>query len=184
MLEVLLLAFALSMDAFAVSVGLGVKSINFDKKLAFKAALLFGFFQAFMPLIGYLASVGLGSFIESIDHWVAFLLLGAIGGKMLYESFNENTEDTIAHVTNRVLLILAIATSIDAMAAGFTLGLLDLNPFVSMVVIGIITFIFSFLGVFLGTRGGTFLEDKAEKAGGVILIGIAFKILIEHLFMS
>jgi len=137
-----------------------------------------------MPLFGYLASVGLGTFITAFDHWIAFLLLGAIGGKMLYESFNENTEDAIAQVTNRVLLILAIATSIDAMAAGFTLGLLDVNPFVSMIIIGVITFIFSFIGVFLGTKGGTFLEDKAEKIGGVILIGIGFKILIEHLFFS
>jgi putative Mn2+ efflux pump MntP len=180
MLEVLLLAFALSMDAFAVSVGLGVKSQNFNKTLALKAAIFFGVFQALMPLFGYLASLGLGSVIESIDHWIAFILLSGIGGKMLYESFQENTEDEISIITNKVLLILAIATSIDAMAAGFTLGLMSLNPFVSMFLIGIITFIFSYLGVFLGTKGGTFLEDKAEKIGGVILIAIGCKILIEH----
>ncbi len=180
MIEVLLLAFALSMDAFAVSVGLGVKSQDFNKALALKAALFFGIFQALMPLIGYLASLGIGSVIESIDHWVAFLLLSAIGGKMLYESFQENTEDEISIITNKVLLILAIATSIDAMAAGFTLGLLALNPFISMILIGIITFLFSYLGVFLGTKGGTFLEDKAEKIGGAILIAIGCKILIEH----
>lgn len=182
MVEVLLLAFALSMDAFAVSVGLGVKSQTFSKSLAIRAAFLFGFFQALMPLFGYLASIGLGTFIASLDHWIAFVLLGAIGGKMLYESFQENTEEGIASTANRVLLMLAIATSIDAMAAGFTLNLLDLNPFVSMVIIGIVTFAFSFLGVFIGTKGGAFLEDKAEKIGGVILIGIGFKILIEHLF--
>jgi putative Mn2+ efflux pump MntP len=180
MLEVLLLAFALSMDAFAVSVGLGVKSQNFNKTLALKAAIFFGVFQALMPLFGYLASLGLGSVIESIDHWIAFILLSGIGGKMLYESFQENTEDEISIITNKVLLILAIATSIDALAAGFTLGLMSLNPFVSMFLIGIITFIFSYLGVFLGTKGGTFLEDKAEKIGGVILIAIGCKILIEH----
>ncbi len=180
MLEVLLLAFALSMDAFAVSVGLGVKSQNFNKVLALKVALFFGIFQALMPLIGYLASLGIGSVIESIDHWIAFFLLSAIGGKMLYESFQENTEDEIAIITNKVLLILAIATSIDAMAAGFTLGLLALNPFISMVIIGIITFLFSYIGVFLGTKGGSFLENKAEKLGGVILIAIGCKILIEH----
>ena len=184
MLEVLLLSFALSMDAFAVSIGLGVKSQTFDKKLALKVGLFFGFFQAFMPLVGYLASIGLGSFITEIDHWVAFVLLAGIGGKMLYESYQEKTEEEIAIVTNKVLLLLAIATSIDAMAAGFTLGLLDLNPFLSMILIGIITFLFSFFGVFVGTKGGSFLEDKAEKLGGIVLIGIGLKILIEHTLFS
>lgn len=184
MLEVLLLAFALSMDAFAVSIGLGVKSETFNKSLALKAAVFFGLFQALMPLLGYLASVGLSTFIESIDHWIAFILLSAIGGKMLYESFQEGTEDEIAIITNKVLLLLAIATSIDAMAAGFTLNLLQLNPFISMIIIGVITFIFSFFGVFIGVKGGTVIEDKAEKIGGIILIGIGVKILIEHLFFK
>ena len=125
MLEVLLLAFALSMDAFAVSIGLGVKTQSFDKKFALKVGLFFGLFQALMPLVGHLASIGLGSFITEIDHWVAFVLLAGIGAKMLYESFGEKTEEEIAIVTNKVLLLLAIATSIDAMAAGFTLSLLS-----------------------------------------------------------
>ena len=180
MLEVLLLSFALAMDAFAVSIGLGVKSIKFDKKLALKAAFLFGLLQGIMPLFGYLASIGLGSFIESIDHWVAFILLSLIGGKMLYESFQEGTEDEISTITNKVLLLLAIATSIDAMAAGFTLNLLELNPFISMFLIGIVTFILSYIGVYIGTTSGSFLEDKAEIIGGVILILIGIKILIEH----
>lgn len=184
MLEVLLLAFALSMDAFAVSIGLGVKSVKFDKSLAFKVALLFGFFQGFMPLTGYLASMGLGSLITSIDHWVAFILLSLIGGKMLYESFSEGTEDEIAIISNKVLLILAIATSIDAMAAGFTLGLMDLNPFISMALIATVTFLFSYFGVYIATKSGSFLEDKAEKIGGIILIGIGLKILIEHTLLS
>ncbi len=181
MLEVLLLAVALSMDAFAVSVGIGVKSQSFSRTLAIKIALFFGFFQAFMPFIGYLASVGLGTLIESIDHWVAFILLSTIGVKMLYESFQEATEDEITQISNRVLLVLAIATSIDAMAAGFTLILLNLHPFVSMIIIGIITFVFSYFGVYMGTKGGSYLEDKAERIGGIILIGIGVKILIEHL---
>ncbi len=181
MIEVLLLAVALSMDAFAVSIGIGVKAKSFDKALAFKAALLFGIFQGVMPLFGYLASVGLGRFIESIDHWIAFLLLTLIGGKMLYDSFGENTEEEISSTTNKVLLLLAVATSIDAMAAGFTLDLMALNPFVSMIIIGLITFIFSFLGVFAGTKGASALEDKAEKLGGVVLIAIGAKILLEHL---
>ncbi len=180
MLEVFLLAFALSMDAFAVSIGLGVKNREFSKVLALKVALLFGFFQGLMPLFGYLASLGLGSIIESIDHWVAFILLSAIGGKMLYDSFGENTEEEITNITNKVLLLLAIATSIDAMAAGFTLNLLALNPFVSMIVIGLVTYIFSYFGVFIGSRGGGYIESKAEKLGGIVLIGIGLKILGEH----
>lgn len=180
MLEVFLLAFALSMDAFAVSIGLGVKNREFSKILALKVALFFGLFQGLMPFFGYLASLGLGSIIESIDHWVAFILLSAIGGKMLYDSFGENTEDEIANITNKVLLLLAIATSIDAMAAGFTLNLLALNPFVSMIVIGIVTYIFSYIGVFVGSRGGGYIENRAEKLGGIVLIGIGLKILAEH----
>ncbi len=180
MIEVLLLAFALAMDAFAVSIGLGVKNKVFDKTLALKAALYFGIFQGLMPLIGYLASIGIGSLIESIDHWVAFFLLTLIGGKMLYESFQENTEDDINVITNKVLLLLAIATSIDAMAAGFTLNLMKIDPFISMAVIAAVTFVFSYLGVFIGSKGGSFFEDKAEKLGGVVLIGIGVKILIEH----
>jgi putative Mn2+ efflux pump MntP len=133
-----------------------------------------------MPLFGYLASVGLGTIIESVDHWVAFFLLAAIGGKMLYESFGENTEDEIANITNKVLLLLGIATSIDAMAAGFTLNLLDLNPFASMIIIGLVTYIFSYIGVFVGSRGGGYIESKAEKLGGIVLIGIGVKILFEH----
>lgn len=180
MLEVFLLAFALSMDAFAVSIGLGVKNREFSKILALKVALLFGLFQGLMPLFGYLASLGLGSIIESIDHWVAFLLLSAIGSKMLYDSFGENTEEEIANITNKVLLLLAIATSIDAMAAGFTLNLLTINPFVSMIIIGVVTYTFSFIGVFVGSKGGGYIEEKAEKLGGIVLIGIGLKILIEH----
>lgn len=183
MFEVLLLAFALSMDAFAVAIGLGVKARKFDFTLALKAGLFFGIFQGIMPLFGYLASLGIGSFIESIDHWVAFVLLAAIGGKMFYESFGENTEDEISIISNKVLLILAIATSIDAMAAGFTLDLMDLNPFISMVLIAIVTLIFSFIGVFVGTKGGEFLESQAERLGGIVLIGIGLKILIEHTFL-
>lgn len=180
MFEVFLLAFALSMDAFAVSIGLGVKSKIFSKAFALKVALFFGIFQGLMPLAGYLASIGVGSFIESIDHWVTFFLLSLIGGKMVYESFGENTEDEISIITNKVLFILAVATSIDAMAAGFTLNLLSLDPYLSMILIGVVTFIFSFAGVYMGTKGGSVLENRAEKLGGVVLILIGLKILLEH----
>lgn len=184
MIEVLFLAFALSMDAFAVSVGIGVKNNSFTKLLATKVGLFFGVFQGIMPLFGYMASIGVGSFIESVDHWIAFVLLSLIGGKMIYESFGEKVEEEFAAFTNKVLLLLAVATSIDALAAGFTLGLLELNPFVSMVFIAIVTFIFSYAGVFWGTKGGSFLEEKAEIFGGVMLVGIGVKILLTHTLFS
>ncbi|HSR73825.1 MAG TPA: manganese efflux pump, partial [Sulfurovum sp.] len=142
MIELIILAIALSMDAFAVSLGLGAKQATFDKWLAIKVGLFFGFFQGFMPLIGYLAGIGLASFMESIDHWVAFVLLALIGAKMVYESFGEPVEEEIAQITNKVLLLLAIATSIDAMAAGFTLTLMATTVAVSVIVIGLTTFIF------------------------------------------
>jgi len=182
MIEVILLALALSMDAFAVAIGIGVKQGKFDMKLAIKVGLFFGIFQGIMPLFGYLASLGLGTYITEYDHWIAFVLLALIGCKMIYESFGENTEDEFTSFTNKVLLILAIATSIDAMAAGFTLNLLEVNPFVSMVLIGMITYVFSFFGVYLGTKSGGMLEDKAEFLGGVVLVGIGIKILLSHIF--
>lgn len=180
MFELFILAIALSMDAFAVSLGLGAKQATFDKWLAIKVGLFFGFFQAFMPLIGYLAGIGLASFMESIDHWVAFFLLALIGSKMVYESFGEPVEEEIAQITNKVLLLLAIATSIDAMAAGFTLTLMETGIALSVLIIGLTTFIFSYVGVWFGTRGGAYLESKAELLGGIVLIGIGLKILIEH----
>ena len=184
MIELFILAIALSMDAFAVSLGLGAKQPEANRWLALKVAVFFGFFQGFMPLIGYLAGVGLASFIESIDHWVAFVLLAAIGGKMVYESFGDPVEEEITKVTNKVLLLLAIATSIDAMAAGFTLMLMGPAIIVSVLVIGTVTFLFSYGGVLLGARGGAYLESRAELLGGVVLIAIGLKILIEHTLLG
>ncbi len=180
MFEVMLLAVALSMDAFAVSIGLGAKKAEPALKLALKAGLFFGFFQALMPLIGYLAGIGFLEYIEDVDHWVAFILLAAIGGKMVYESFSEEIGEDLAKITTKVMMILAIATSIDALAAGFTLTFFTLEPFVSILLIGITTFIFSMAGVYFGEKTGTFLESRAELLGGLILIGIGVKILAEH----
>lgn len=182
MIDVIILAVALSMDAFAVSIGLGAKKYRDTKLIAFKVALLFGFFQAFMPLVGYFAGVGLGQYIESIDHWIAFLLLFAIGAKMIYESRSEDTTEDISHISNHILLTLAIATSIDAMAAGFTLSLFDIPVWISILLIGATTFIFSYIGVFVGFKSGIWLENKAEFIGGITLVGIGIKILWEHLF--
>lgn len=178
MIEVLILAVALSMDAFAVSIGLGSKHVLKTRTLAAQAAIYFGLFQALMPLIGFFGGKGVFGWVEAYAHWIAFSLLLLIGGKMIYESVVEGVEEDIAQITHRVLLILAIATSIDAMAAGFTLALIEVNPFVACLIIGCVTFMFSWLGVYVGAKSGTFLESKAELLGGVILILMGFKVLL------
>ncbi|AXH14016.1 manganese efflux pump MntP [Malaciobacter mytili LMG 24559] len=181
MLEVFILAVALSMDAFAVSIGLGIKNSKNLKTLAFKAGVYFGFFQALMPFIGYIGGVGLKDIIKDFDYWIAFFILQIIGSKMIYEAFYENIEKQIKVISNKVLFTLAIATSIDALATGFTLHLFSLNIYISLLLIGIITFIFSFLGVFIGSKGNAKYEKKAEIFGGVILIVIGFKILFKNI---
>jgi len=179
MIEVLVLAVALSMDAFAVSIGLGAKHNSKVVPLGLMSAIYFGIFQGVMPLIGYLGGKGVLSWIASYAQWIAFLLLVLIGAKMLYESFSEGIEADISQITHRVMLILAIATSIDAMAAGFTLTLLEVNPFLACILIASITSIFSWLGVYIGAKSGTWLESKAAFLGGATLIIMAIKILIE-----
>lgn len=178
MIEVLILSVALSMDAFAVSIGLGSKNKKNTTLLALTAGIYFGIFQGLMPLIGYLAGKGVLGWVESYAPWIAFVLLSFIGGKMIYESFVEGIEEDIAIITHRVMLVLAIETSIDAMAAGFTLTLIDFNPFLACLIIGVATFCFSWAGVFIGHKSGTWLESKAELLGGVILVIIGFKVLL------
>lgn len=177
MIEVLSLAFALSMDAFAVSIGLGAKQNSEYRSLALKAGLFFGIFQALMPLIGYLGGRGLLGFVSTYAHYIAFGLLLLIGAKMIYEGVNEGVEEEFSKITNKVMLTLAIATSIDAMAAGFSLMLLELNPLLACGIIGFTTFIISFIGVYVGKFSGTWLESKAEIFGGVVLVVIGFRIL-------
>ncbi len=178
MIEVFILAFALSMDAFAVSIGLGVKEKSDSGKLALQAAAFFGIFQAIMPFIGYVGGVGLTHYIQGYDTLIAFILLCFIGAKMIYEAFGENVEEEISLVSNKVLLMLAIATSIDAMAAGFSLHLLSVNIYLALMIIGSVTFFISILGVYIGQKGGAQFESQAEILGGVVLIMIAFKILL------
>lgn len=178
MIEVFILAVALSMDAFAVSVGLGSKQIKKTGSLALTAAIYFGVFQALMPLIGFFGGKGVLDWVEDYAHWIAFFLLLLVGGKMIYEAVSEGIEEDIAQITHKVMLILAIATSIDAMAAGFTLNLLEINPLIACTIIGATTFAFSLAGVFVGAKSGTWLESKAELLGGAILILIGFKLLL------
>lgn len=175
MLEVIILAIALSMDAFAVSIGLGSKGDT--KGLGLKAGLYFGVFQALMPFIGYLGGKGVLGWVEDYAQWIAFALLALIGGKMIYESLHEGIEEDITALTHRMMLLLAIATSIDAMAAGFSLTLLEVDAYLACAIIGITTFAFSWIGVRIGEKSGTLLESKAEMFGGVVLILIGIKML-------
>jgi manganese efflux pump family protein len=177
MFEVIVLAVALSMDAFAVSIGLGSKGDT--RGLGLKAGLFFGIFQALMPFIGYLGGKGILGWADAYSHWIAFGLLALIGGKMIYEGLQESIEEDIAAITNKMMLLLAIATSIDAMAAGFSLTLLDINAYLACLIIGVTTFAFSWVGVEIGKRSGTWLESKAEIFGGVVLILIGVKMLVD-----
>jgi putative Mn2+ efflux pump MntP len=176
MFETVVLAVALSMDAFAVSIGLGSKG-NI-RGLGLKAGLFFGSFQALMPFIGYLAGKGVLGWVEAYAHGIAFGLLVLIGAKMIYEGFQEGIEEDIIGITNKTMLLLSIATSIDAMAAGFSLTLLDINAYLACLVIGMTTCIFSWLGVRIGNNSGTWLESKSEIFGGVVLILIGVKLLV------
>lgn len=176
MFEIIVLAVALSMDAFAVSIGLGSKGNT--RGLGLKAGSFFGTFQALMPFIGYLGGKGVLGWVDSYTHWIAFGLLALIGAKMIYEGLQEGIEDDIKEITNKMMLLLAIATSIDAMAAGFSLTLLDINAYLACLIIGVTTFIFSWVGVRIGKSSGTWLESKAEIFGGTVLILIGIKLLV------
>lgn len=180
LIEVLFLAVALSMDAFAVSIGLGSREQRVNLTvLALKAGLWFGIFQGVMPLIGYLGGRGVLSWIENYAPWVAFILLLLVGGKMIYDSFGDDHDDTAETSTGfRVMLLLAIATSIDAVAAGFSLNLLAVDAYLACLIIALTTFLFSWVAVFIGYHSGTWLESRAELFGGTILILIGLKLLL------
>jgi putative Mn2+ efflux pump MntP len=177
MLDILILAIALSMDAFAVSIGLGAKRCSIAVS-GLKAGLFFGGFQAAMPFIGYLGGRGILGWVDAYAHWIAFGLLTLIGAKMLYEGLQEGIEEDIANVSDKMMLLLAIATSIDAMAAGFSLTLINFNAYLACIIIGITTFAFSWTGVLIGRQSGTWLESKAEIFGGAVLILMGIKILL------
>lgn len=168
------------MDAFAVAVASGFVVKRPKLRDAFMMALFFGGFQALMPSLGWAAGTALKNLISSCDHWIAFGLLLLIGIKMIAESFETEKEPT--HPFDfPVLFALAVATSIDALAAGVSFALLKIAVGFAVVIIGTVTFLFSFLGVFIGKRFGHFLEHKVKIVGGAILILIGTKILVEHL---
>lgn len=182
LLTIILLAVGLAMDAFAVSIVTGSVYRELHIRHALRMALFFGAFQSLMPLVGSLAGLGLREHIAAYDHWIAFGLLGLIGGKMIYEAFRiEAAEKKLDPSNLLILLTLSVATSIDALAVGFTLSLLVSSLAFAVIVIGVITFGLSYAGVFVGKRFGHFCESKIEILGGLILIGIGLKILIQHL---
>lgn len=178
---IFLTGIGLAMDAFAVAICKGLKMQKLNYKQTGLIALFFGGFQAIMPFIGWALGKSFESYIKSIDHWVAFVLLLFIGGKMAYESFKSDNDDCCACFDIKELTILAIATSIDALAVGIAFALKDINIFLAILVIGIVTFILSALGVFIGHKFGAVYKSKAELAGGIILILIGTKILLEDL---
>ena len=185
-LTIIVIAIGLAMDAFAVSIATGATYKKSKSYHAFRIAFAFGGFQAIMPILGWLAGLTLREVIRDYDHWVAFILLAFIGGKMIYESFKiKDAQKKTDALSTAVLLVLALATSIDALAVGITFSFLLAGSLaIAVIIIGLITFAFSYAGFYLGKRFGHFFETGIEALGGLILLAIGTKILLEHLFFS
>lgn len=200
-LSIVLTGFGLAMDAFAVSVAKGITLTRIRVKDALKVALFFGGFQAIMPLIGWGAGRYFADYIKAFDHWIAFILLSLIGGKMVFEAIKEKREEkgevsvtleafedsglemvrsSNDELSTKNLTILAIATSIDALAVGVSFAFLGISIVQSVIIIGVITFVLCFLGVIIGEKLGDIFKNYAEIIGGVILILIGINILLEH----
>ena len=191
------ISIGLAMDAFAVSISTGAAYRRADARDALKTALFFGFFQALMPMIGWLTGTAFTQFIASVDHWIALILLGYLGGKMLLEALKKNHElcpytknnlELQGYADTRSLLTMAVATSIDALATGLLLpsavGAAELSSMlISVGSIGLITFLICFGGVYIGKKFGELCSGKAEIFGGAVLILIGLKIFIEHMFL-
>jgi putative Mn2+ efflux pump MntP len=187
MLEVILLSVALSMDVFAVSIGIGVNQSGKSQPAlkgesrslgAFTIAIYFAVFHAVLPLLGYLGGVTLFAWFESLSQWIGFSILLSLGLKSIYNSFQNTADEAPPSLTHNALLMLALATSIDAFATGFTLALMSLSPYLSCLIIGLTTLLFSLFGFFLGGKSHQKFTFKAEFFGGIILIIVAFKILL------
>ena len=175
LLTIFLIAIGLSLDAFAVSITAGAVMKYFNSGDAFKMAFFFGAFQLVMPVVGWLSGLTLKNFISGVDHWIAFGLLLLIGCKMIYESFKIDKEKS--GVNTMALLGLALATSIDALAVGLSLSFLNVAIAMPAIIIGTVTFLLSFFGVFVGHKFGRLFAGKIEIAGGIVIIGIGLRIL-------
>lgn len=184
-IELLLMGIGLAMDAFAVSVckGLGMSKVN--KKQAVTIGLFFGGFQALMPFIGWVLGKQFEKYITSVDHWIAFILLGFIGGKMMVEALKPEPEETVEKqdvpLDLKEMFVLAVATSIDALAVGITFAFLGTPIVEAITIIGVTTFVISIGGVYIGNFFGSKYKNRAEFVGGLILVLLGLKILLEHL---
>ena len=178
--SIFLTGFALSMDAFAVSVtkGMTLKKINLS--IATKIAFLFGLFQGVMPFIGWLFGMNFELYIRSIDHWIVVFLLSFLGIKMIIEAIKNDNSDDSTYLDNKELIILSIATSIDALAVGVTFAFLNIDIIPICVSIGVITFLVCFIGVLIGKKIGSVFKNYAQIVGGIILVLIGLNILNEH----
>lgn len=179
---ILFIAFGLSLDAFAVSVASGVIIRHQRFKRALTFGVTFGSFQMFMPIIGFATGRTMQAYVGVLDHWVAFVLLCGVGLKMIIEAVRiDEMEEASPDITGLMLLGLALATSIDSLAVGISFAFLQVGIVLPVVVIGVVTFLMSYAGVFIGNRFGGMFEKKVEFAGGLVLIAIGVKILLEHL---
>jgi len=185
LLTILVLALSLAMDAFAVSISAGLLLPKLSFRAVFRLAWHFGFFQFLMPILGWLAGLSVRGWIEPYDHWIAFGLLGFIGGKMIYESFQMKTFSRQNDPTRGWnLILLSLATSIDALAVGLSMALVGIRIWLPCIIIGVIAGLMTILGMFLGRRLGRLLGGKMEFIGGLLLIGIGLKILLKHLLSA
>ncbi len=188
-LSIFVIAVGLAMDAFAVSISAGVTIKHPTIRDMFKFGLFFGLFQFIMPVLGFFGSRTFSVYIEAVDHWVAFGVLVIIGGKMLYETFQK--DDACSPCTGssqslfplKKMTLLAIATSIDAMAVGISFAVTDTNIWLAALIIGLIAFVISYSGIYIGKKLGCVFQKGAEQLGGVILIAIGVKILAEHFWL-
>lgn len=189
-ISILLIAVGLAMDAFAVAVtnGLALKKVKIIH--AFKFGIFFGFFQFIMPVIGWFCSKNFSSAIEKFDHWIAFILLVIIGGNMFIETFKKSKDNNIFDeniLSFKNMIMLAVATSIDALAVGVSFAFIQsdngLNIWSASLIIGAVAFIMSYIGLMIGKKIGGMFQKNAERIGGLILIGIGIKILVEHLYL-
>ena len=179
--ELLLIGIGLSMDAFAVSIGKGLSTKSLTPRHYLSVGVWFGGFQALMPIVGFLLGVSFASLVESFDHWIAFVLLGIIGSNMIRESLKGDECEIHPDFSARAMFMLAIATSIDALAVGVSFAFLQIDILPAASIIGVTTFILSMIGLRIGNIFGCRFKSKAEFVGGVVLIIIGIKILAEHL---
>lgn len=184
LVEIFIIAFGLAMDCFAVSLSCSISTPCLKKEQALRIGLFFGFFQGAMPVLGWLLGKSFYNSVSAIDHWIAFSILAIIGIKMIVEALKDGLDKQNFDIRSpKILIMLSIATSIDAFVVGMSFAFLKVDILTAAISVGVITFLVSVFGVFLGKKFGTIIKSKwAEIAGGIILIGIGIKILIQHLY--